>query len=87
MSAVDGHEVHVVHDADGRILAIAPASPAVDGTGVRRGVTPVPAHGQFALRVTLTAEHVEAGPVALVRDFEIDVSATRPSLRPRRSAT
>jgi hypothetical protein len=81
---MSGIEVHVVHDANGRILAIAPAAHIVGEDGVRRGVTPVPVDGQFAVRLTLTDEHHAVGPVALVRDYEIDVRAGQPNLRPQR---
>jgi hypothetical protein len=82
---VSSLDVHIVHDADGRILALAPADPiSVDG-GPARGLTPVPAEGQFALRLTLTEEHTVAGPVALIRQFEVDLTTGRPGLRRRTS--
>jgi hypothetical protein len=81
---MSGMDVHVVHDADGRLLAIAPAAGTLSEAGVELGVVPVPKPGQFAARLTLTDEHHTVGPVALLRDFEIDMSAGSPRLRPRR---
>ena len=82
---MSGMDVHVVHDADGRLLAIAPAAGTLTEAGVELGVVPVPKQGQFATRLTLADEHHAAGPVALLRDFEIDVSAGEPRLRRRRA--
>lgn len=76
-------DVHIVHDGDGRILAVAPAGPISGDDGSTRGVTPVAAEGQFALRLTLTEEHAAVGPGALIRDFEVDLSAAQASLRSR----
>ncbi len=76
-------DIHVLHDEAGRILAIAPASATIDEQGRRRGVTPVPTAGQFAIRLTLADEHAALGPVAIVRDFRIDLAAETPSLRAR----
>ena len=76
-------DVHILHDGDGRILALAPADAVSDGDGSTRGVVPVPADGQFAVRLTLTEEHAAVGPVALVRDYQVDLSSDRVGLRPQ----
>lgn len=76
-------DVHVVYEADGRILAIADASPARGEDGALLSSEPVPTPGQFCARLTLTDEHLAAGPVAVLRDFEVDIASEVPALRRR----
>ena len=73
MSALD---LHVLHDATGRILALAPVDPVLAEDGSSRGLTPLATDGQFALRLTLSEEHLSAGPDALVHEYEVDLSTS-----------
>ena len=82
----------VLHDAAGRILALAAAAPppadeAARDAGPRVGWRPVPGPGQVACTVELAAEQASWSLAELIAAFEVhrDAEAGRPCLR-RRSA-
>jgi hypothetical protein len=78
-------DVHVVHDDEGRILAIADAADTPGPGGVVLHHQPRPRPGQHAVLVTLTDEQQELQAITLIRDFELDREASVPALRRRPS--
>jgi hypothetical protein len=78
-------DVHVVHDDEGRILAIADAADTPGPGGVVLHHQPRPRPGQHAVLVTLTDEQQELRAITLIRDFELDREAPVPALRRRPS--
>jgi hypothetical protein len=77
--------VHIVHDADGRILAVADAADRPCPGGVVLHHQPRPRPGQHAILVTLTDEQQELHALTLIRDFDLDREASPPALRRRSS--
>jgi hypothetical protein len=77
--------VHVVHDDEGRILAVADAADTPGPGGVVLHHQPRPRPGQHAVLVTLTDEQKELHVLTLIRDFELDREASPLTLRRRPS--
>jgi hypothetical protein len=77
--------VHVVHDDEGRILAIADAADAPGPGGAVLHHEPRPRPGQHAVLVTLTDEQQGLHALALIREFELDREAPVLALRRRPS--
>jgi hypothetical protein len=77
--------VHVVHDDDGRILAVADAADTPGPGGVVLHHRPRPRPGQHAVLVTLTDQQRELHALTLIRDFELDRQTSPPVLRRRSS--
>jgi hypothetical protein len=75
--------VHVVHDDDGRILAVADAADTPGPGGVVLHHRPRPRPGQHAVLVTLTDQQRELHVATLIRDFELDRDASPVALRRR----
>jgi hypothetical protein len=77
----------VVHDAAGRILALASADAEPPAGGARLGWRPVPGPGQVACEVELAAEQASWSLAELIEAFELhrEAEAGTPYLR-RRSA-
>jgi len=75
--------VHIVHDEDGRILAVADAADTPRPGGVVLHHQPRPRPGQHAVLVTLTDEQQELHALTLIRDFDLDREASPPALRRR----
>jgi hypothetical protein len=75
--------VHIVHDADGRILALADAADMPGSGGVVLHHQPRPRPGQHAILVTLTDEQQQLHALTLIRDFDLDREASPPALRRR----
>jgi hypothetical protein len=75
--------VHIVHDDDGRILALADAAEVPGPGGVVLHHQPRPRPGQHALLLSLSEEQQELHPVVLLREFELDSGAPSPALRRR----
>jgi hypothetical protein len=77
----------VLHDAAGRILALAAADAAPPGDGPQTGWRPVPGPGQVACAVELAPEQADWSLAELIEAFELhrDAEKGRPYLR-RRSA-
>jgi hypothetical protein len=75
--------VHVVHDDDGRILAVADAADTPGPGGLVFHHQPRPRPGQHAVLVTLTDQQRELPALALIRDFELDREASPFALRRR----
>jgi hypothetical protein len=77
--------VHIVHDDDGRILAVADAADTPFPGGVVLHHQPRPRPGQHAVLVTLTDEQQGLHALTLIRDFDLDPEASSPALRRRSS--
>jgi hypothetical protein len=77
--------VHVVHDDEGRILAVADAADTLGLGGAVLHHQPRPRPGQHAVLVTLTDEQQELHILTLIRDFELDREASALALRRRPS--
>jgi hypothetical protein len=75
--------VHIVHDDDGRILAVADAADTPGPGGVVLHHQPRPRPGQHGVVVTLTDEQRELHALTLIRDFELDPEASPLALRRR----
>jgi hypothetical protein len=75
-------DVHIIHDGDGRILAVADAADRL-GSGVVLHHQPCPRRGQHAVLVTLNDEQREIHALGLIRDFELDSEASPLALRRR----
>jgi hypothetical protein len=77
------HQVHIIHDEDGRILAVADAAVTSGPGGIQLHHQPRPRPGQHAILVTLADEHRDHTALALIREFEVDRDAPEPALRRR----
>jgi hypothetical protein len=75
--------VHIIHDQDGRILAVADAADIPGPGGMVLHHQPRPRLGQYAVHVTLSEEQREMHALTLIRDFELDPQASPPALRRR----
>jgi hypothetical protein len=75
--------VHIVHDDNGRILAVADAADRPGPGGVVLHHQPRPRPGQHAILITLTDEQQQLPAVTLIRDFDLDREASPPALRRR----
>jgi hypothetical protein len=75
--------VHIVHDDDDRILAVADAADTPGPGGAVLHHQPRPRPGQHAVLVTLTEEQRELHALTLIRDFELDREASPLALRRR----
>jgi hypothetical protein len=75
--------VHIIHDDDGRILAVADAAEVAGPGGVVLHHQPRPRPGQHAVLITLDDEQRELHALALIRDFELDRTASPLALRRR----
>ncbi len=75
--------VHIVHDDDGRILAVADAADTPGPGGVVLHHAPRPRSGQHAVLVTLNDQQRELHALDLIRDFELDRQASPLALRRR----
>ena len=75
--------VHIVHDDDGRILAVADGADTPWPGGRMLHHQPRPRPGQHAILVTLTIEQQELHALTLIRDFDLDREASPPGLRRR----
>src|ERR1039458_6906626 len=73
--------VHIIHDQDGRILAVADAADIPGPGGMVLHHQPRPRLGQYAVHVTLSEEQREKHALTLIRDLELD-----PQASPARSA-
>ncbi len=75
--------VYIVHDHEGRILAVADAADIPGPGGVVLHHQPRPRPGQHAAFVILRDEQRELHALALIRQFELDPDASPPALRRR----
>jgi hypothetical protein len=75
--------VHIIHDDNGRILAVADAADTAGPGGVVLHHQPRPRPGQHAIVVTLTDEQQDVDALTLIRDFDLDREASPPALRRR----
>ena len=75
--------VHILHDDNGRILALADAADRLGPGGVVLRHQPRPRPGQHAVLVTLTDEQQELHALTLIRDFDLDRESSPPALRRR----
>jgi hypothetical protein len=77
--------VHIIHNDDGRILAVADAADKPGPGGVVLRHQPRPRPGQHAVVVTLRDEQQGLHALTLIREFELDLQTSVPALH-RRSA-
>ena len=65
----------IVHDAEGRILALMPASALATRDGVQVGWRPVAGINQFVVEVTLTAIHARLPSHELLEAYRVRLDA------------
>lgn len=75
--------VHVIHDDNGRILAVADAADIPGPGGVVLHHQPRPRPGQHAIVIALKDEQRGHHALTLIRDFELDPQTSPPALRRR----
>ncbi|MDR4480824.1 MAG: hypothetical protein R3B37_13905 [Nitrospira sp.] len=76
---------HIVHDSEGRILAMMPVVAAELKDGIRMGWRPLAGAGQFVAEVQLTATHARMNLQELLDHFlvRLDAKAGTVTLRRR----
>jgi hypothetical protein len=75
---------HIVHDGEGRILAMIPAGAVRTSGDLELGWRPVPGINQFVTDVRLTPAHAGMGPRALIDEFVVQPDGNRGTGRLRR---
>ena len=70
---------HIVHDHEGRILALVPADTLATRDGVQVGWRPVAGINQFVAEVELTAAHARMTPQALIEQFLVRIDKKKGS--------
>ena len=66
---------HIVHDSEGRILALVPAAAFAMRDGIQVGWRPVAGINQFVAEVQLTAAHARMTPQELIEQFQVRIDA------------
>jgi hypothetical protein len=66
---------HIVHDAEGRILALIPAAAPATREGIQAGWRPVAGLNQFVVEVTLTATHARMPSHELLEAYRVRLDA------------
>lgn len=86
MKAPRTQRYHIVHDRDGRILALAPAGAVEVRSGVQVGWRPVAGLHQLVTEIDLSPEHARVGPSELLKKFEVRTDAKTGKARLQRRA-
>jgi hypothetical protein len=68
---------HIVHDCEGRILALVPAAMMVMRDGIQVGWRPVAGINQFIAQVQLTAAHARMTPHELIEQCLVRVDGKK----------
>ena len=75
---------HIVHDNEGRILALVPAAAIAMRGGIQVGWRPVAGVNQFVAEVELAAAHARVAPQELIAEFRVHLNAKNGGTRIRR---
>ena len=86
MRASRKQRCHVVHDREGRILALAPVGAVEIRNGVQVGWRPVAGLHQFVTEIDLTPEQARVAPYELLEKFQIHIDSKKGTARLQRKA-
>jgi hypothetical protein len=75
---------HIVHDGEGRILAMVPAGAVETSGGLQLGWRPLPAINQFVTDVRLTPALARIAPREILDEFVVRSGGNRGTGRLRR---
>lgn len=75
---------YILHDSEGRILAVVPAAGVEMKDGIQVGWRPVAGVNQFVAEVELAAAHARVAPQELIAEFRVHLNAKNGGTRIRR---